>query len=733
MKEPKNFSRAREYDMSTSRPGAIVVGVNESFDGNEDSIISAFPFIKCSGRKALAAVCELGWNCETGAGLSWLEADFDISDVGTALEDDDSHLIRISNNQIVTIIGPGFFKMITFLFGQEYLAQQLHGHIFSTKRGFLIACVTVETYKRACANMFNDALRLFDDEARASRNSVTEKATAALGVLDGVGLFASEEARYMRLAAASEMECNYDMRNEYLDYAAIDLDLSEEDVRKKFHNYLHDLGLVIGTYPTYYDYERTTDLPVPPPTPQFPALIPFLAESFVTSAARILLQKEISAATIDHLAVLATALFTDIQKFRPVWKNLALHLYRNGFPESNRNLMNFLRSFTVATTLLFESRGKPDWTRHGSSYQRALIVEKAQNLNTAAKRLRINELTFGQSQFHEDAMLGFLFLDVMESLRDGVIRARLEPLIYGLQQTTNNRVADLSIINELIHSNGDASTTERVFHHKGYYGFARREVLESLADDNVPEPVKMVIADTLLARDPKDLIKTPKDASTKDMEARFWIAMRGGLRPYNNSEYRTLFSKMYEIAAKKIGELPEPPDPHDSDEFDKDFEDFVTGRPVQKRSSHMQDNSVNVFMGGSIHARLLISWWIKMGIDEFVPVIYPGDIRSILGKWPENRVRLANHLTGESAEHIEFRKCVRELFLELACLLAHIVQNSRKRGSEESGKFLGYQMWQLVNAPEREERARWSFIPDQETFCEMLSDDDEFDCQGRKV
>ncbi len=712
--------------MNGLTPQAILIGINEPLEGNENNIISCFPFIKCPDKSALAGVIELEWDCSTGKGLGWIADDYDISEEGTFILNDDGPIIQIANTQIVALIGPLFLKNISILFGGHHLSDVLSTKLFDIQMGYLVSCLTMKQYSYACARLFDDAIKLFDSEIRKSLDHITDRARVALDVFDGIGLFASEEDRYIRIAAAAEIDQDWAARDDYLEYAALDLGQPIEYFETRLQRYRGRINpsIIITTGESEKSVGEVHEAGLLD-TIQLPATLPIHLRKMYTHIRTAIATEEVLLSVLDGMAHTLTNPYTNLD-FPHLWMNLVNAFHPNGSSNVKQRLMYFLRSYTLQTS-------RAQWAPEGSQlipselYEMAQVLDKATHFNDFIKdNTQINELIFGHSQFHEDTILGHLFQKTMRQLDGDVVRIRVEPIVYGTGVTANGDPADLSIVNELI-EDPSSITTQGIFLHKGYYGFIRRETLERLISSEIPDEVKCVIEDDLLVQTPEQLLEYPSSMNRENTATRCWIALKGGLRSYKNSEYHKLYDSMHNMAKQQFKNgLPNKPFQCKSDDFDADLKAFITGS-ADNHDGQTSQEKVSVFLGGSIHGRLIRSWWIEKGVTEFIPLIFPQDIHRILGRYPENKVRISGTLKRSCKEADgDIKRCVRELFLEFTRMLHSIVELAVNKEDELSIKFLRYQMSRLIEPSNQSVLVQYSFLPDEKTFYMMMSEDDDF-------
>jgi hypothetical protein len=199
---------------------AILLGIDGFLKGNENCIISYWPFIKCKNTERYAVVLKLGWECDSGKYLSWKSSEEEIKQVGVYF--DLKQEVVINNDELVALIGPAFFENVKEVGDMEIL-DALATRI-PIQDGFSIKCMTYKDYNSFLETLANTTKKTFDEEiGKLSRKSkeLNRKCKAALDLFAG-NTMANPEDRYIIQLAAALIEKDTRAYREYLEFAVID-------------------------------------------------------------------------------------------------------------------------------------------------------------------------------------------------------------------------------------------------------------------------------------------------------------------------------------------------------------------------------------------------------------------------------------------------------------------------------------------------------------------------------
>lgn len=245
-----------------------------------------------------------------------------------------------------------------------------------------------------------------------------------------------------------------------------------------------------------------------------------------------------------------------------------------------------------------------------------------------------------------------------------------------------------------------------LFDHVGYYAFVRADWLKQLNEhkDKVPDPVKkMIIA--ILENRKRDEIKKIKD----HVFAKAWLAHRAGFcklskKSLERTEYDIIqqliekYAKEYaaegdELADEEI--IPIPPRTYGPDHR---LSQFL--RPVHGKLDEKNSDVPFVFAGGSVHARLLLRWWLPCDdVRACSPVrllLDENDFKDILNsksKWPiRNGLVRGGLLTDKngkaSQEKKEFFIAVGEVCKEISRLFGALADLFKQPGETRDTSYI---------------------------------------------
>ncbi len=199
---------------------AILLGIDGFLKGNESSIISYPPFIKCPNSERYAAVLKLGWDCDSGKYLSWKSSAEEIKRVGVYF--DLKQDVVINHDELVALIGPVFFENVKEV-GDKEILDALETRV-PIRNGFSIKCMTYKDYNSFLETLANTAKKIFDEEIgklSIDTKKLSARSRAALELFVG-NIMANPEDRYIVQLAAAMLEEDAVAFREYLEFAVID-------------------------------------------------------------------------------------------------------------------------------------------------------------------------------------------------------------------------------------------------------------------------------------------------------------------------------------------------------------------------------------------------------------------------------------------------------------------------------------------------------------------------------
>jgi hypothetical protein len=262
---------------------------------------------------------------------------------------------------------------------------------------------------------------------------------------------------------------------------------------------------------------------------------------------------------------------------------------------------------------------------------------------------------------------------------------------YGtLQLLGKKNEADLACVNELLLAENSIKSGP-IFEHVGYYTFVSRRFIENPAA-TWPDEVKRVAETISRGEDWADLANPELD-----LRARCWIAIAAGLTTYHDSEYRDLTSFVAE-ESRKLSRRNWADPLRRSESIKRDFESFLTAER-------------DLFLGGSIHARLILNWWMKYS-PRFVVLLAPYHFQELLPRrWPLcDRLWFGNSLGDDES----LRRAIDSLYVKVAEEVFQLTTASDNRLIKH---FAG----ELLIRAKRDPESRWNFVANPTELIDLLT------------
>lgn len=751
--------------MITEKPETEVWGIDGNLKGNEDRLMLCMPFVKfyADGAECLAAVRAANWSVYAGRHVLLFSSEEEAQNAGTRLSLD--RRIGISDSQLIGVMGPVFRRNLKTV--ADVAAEVLIEEWELVQEEFLVKCLTVNQYEDLALKLSHLSKDFFDREMRAlSGDKLTEQAMAALALLRGNSSTVFD-AQCIRGLAAHWIRRDTDGYRTGLELGALRLDESVEKLKRWVDDYLALLGcpeyekrrlsqehIVVRHPADSLLSSLETSFSARTPSSEHPRML-FVPQKatrrgqreYVPAKRERAIFHDVVAPTwngnkvewgralgacISHLkqetnpneeefcrigdyvgrkiAEQELERSSPEEEFKDIWKGLEES--RTDLSPAGRLMYAYVlkaRTETLATSRWHLAQ------RHWKSLEMYMskIHEKAERVTTEAMRLGIPRLRVAESQFPEDRLLAALLEQVMKQC-EGIT---IEPIFlpYGfLRAHRGRRSVDFGLINEIAVQPSAYEDGSEIFLHTGYFAFANRSWLQDQFSNGAPDIVKNVIEEILRAS-PHDTVDEGKARKTdaQDLAARSWIVIVGGRHVFQNSEYRQIVQRLL-LSAKRVDASTRVTTfPEREESFDNDFEDFLRG-------------NVNAFMGGSVHAHLIKSWWQDCP-DGFVDVLRPVHFEKLLeGLWPmSNRVVFGGKLVDYSGSKTGLKEAIKELYKGLSSLLFDVASDSTK--VEKASSMLHHFMSILALSQKGEERhSRWSFVTHKADMLSLLRDDNLF-------
>lgn len=382
-----------------------------------------------------------------------------------------------------------------------------------------------------------------------------------------------------------------------------------------------------------------------------------------------------------------------LSPFHEIWKSLMHAVEEHSSSDGKTFLAETLRGFAQRKAECEHWRFGDNSCEHLPDDVRDYLFAYASRVVDAMDDANLGTLTLGVSEYPEDQFLADLVSGAIDLTGK---KKRLLPnrIRYGTLKILNRaEQADIACVNEVVLKSEHLKSAP-VFEHLGYYAFVRRDFIES-AERAWPteawRSIERIMQGVQVLDDP--------DSANLDLSVRCGLAVKAGLTRYLDSEYGDLTHKI-EIKARKVSHVTYPDGLPRSKSITADFEEFVRGER-------------QIFMGGSIHARLLMNWWLKYS-TTFLVLLRPVDFSELLAdEWPlHNRIWFGNSLN----EKGPLRQSIYSLYLRAADELFRPFTNGSKRMMRH---FAG----DLARRARRDPESYWNFVVDPEELGALLNQD----------
>lgn len=695
---------------------AILIGIDESLRGNENNITACLPFLRCAEGDRIVAARKLNWNCNSGDGLTSFANEEEARAVGTLL--DLKHKISISNDELVVLLGTTFhsnLKVIT----ETALMESIEKSWTSIQNGFHIKCMSAQDYEAFRYELVQKAKEVFDQEiTNSSGKDVSKRTEASLEVLEGNSATQMDDY-FVRKVVAAKLEGDVDTHRKYLEFASVELDEPKETIESWVRDYMRFLTPTILTTSaekqvvvTRVALQEQSDDIIQDWISQF---IEYVANNTNSDEAR----ERVTYLAQRFVGMQKFGLF-NIEDFRSLWWKLQKNPDVNRTAQGKLRLAYLLRARTKEVAKeLWSNTVDTDWASVFPIFN--YTYDKARRVSKLALEMKRNRLYVGESQFYEDRLFAELLDQVMKQV-GGIQVDKVRLRQYGASEADGDWQPDFLLRNEMI-LEADQRQSEGIFEHRGYFAFVRRDFLEHLAANSASEVVRTVITEKLIPLE-SDRLGRQKDQTQLDKietAARCWIAIQGGLSCYLNSEYGGLL-KIMKKQAETVRKPTKQINRQGADQFDDDFESFIQGK-------------INVFMGGSVHARLIKGWWMN-GSEEIVELLGPEHIRYIRGRnWPLNKLVFSRGLSDNRTKVRELRRELTALYRELAKLISLAAERAKKQdvGARRLIKYFMYILAKEQKSGQRGNLPRWCFVTDEDAMLSLLSDDNSFSSEGQEA
>ena len=216
-------------------PSLLLYGIQDFLPGNENKITSCFPVLR-NEESDFLIIRDADWNLKSKSGFSKLNADsawhIDKNTTKLDLETD----IYVEPSQMIILLGPQYLNEFNNFYSEKdgaFLGKTHH-----IQRGFRISLKDIVSYKGMLSKISKDSINSFDNEIALSKGkSISEKAESALELLTWNYLRSTEDY-YLRRLVGYKIKGEGAKYNEFLALASLDLEISEEDVKKLSEDYL---------------------------------------------------------------------------------------------------------------------------------------------------------------------------------------------------------------------------------------------------------------------------------------------------------------------------------------------------------------------------------------------------------------------------------------------------------------------------------------------------------------
>jgi len=688
---------------------AILIGIDESLRGNKNNITACLPFLRCAEGDRIVAARKLNWNCNSGDGLTSFANEEEARAVGTLL--DLKHKISISNDELVVLLGTTFhsnLKVIT----ETALMESIEKSWTSIQNGFHIKCMSAQDYEAFRYELVQKAKEVFDQEiTNSSGKEVSIRAEASLEVLEGNSATQMDNY-FVRKLVAAKLEGDVDTHRKYLEFASVELDEPKETIESWVRDYMRFQTPTMLTKPVERQVVVARRILQERSRGKIQDWISQFIEHVVKNADSDEAHRVVTFLAKSFVSMQKSGGFSN-EDFRSLWWELQRNPDVNGTAQGMLRLAYFLKARTKEmATQLWSSNVRTDWASVFPPFN--FTYEKARRVNELVSDMKITRLHVGESQFPEDRLFAELLDQVMEQV-GGIKIDKVCLQQYGASESVGKWQPDFLLRNEMI-LGADQRQSESIFEHRGYFAFVRRDFIEQLAANSAPEVVKTLITEKLIPLE-LDRQGRQKDQTQLDQietAARCWIAIQGDLSCYLNSEYGGLLKIMKE-QAETVGQPTKQINQQGADQFEDDFESFIQGK-------------INVFMGGSVNARLIKGWWMD-GSEEIVELLGPEHIRDIRGgNWPLNKLVFSREFSGNRTKVRELRKELTAIYRLLANLIG-LAAGRAKKQDVGARRLIQYFMYTLAQEQKRGQGGnlpRWCFVTDEDAMLSLLSDDNSF-------
>jgi hypothetical protein len=380
----------------------------------------------------------------------------------------------------------------------------------------------------------------------------------------------------------------------------------------------------------------------------------------------------------------------------------------------NENKVPLAHVLKARTMFLAESdwKRKKDWL---DTNQLSNIEQLVSDIGISAKSLGISKLLYGRSQFPEARIYGEILTTIFSGDKSNIEIVPVD-LSYG-NNTYKDKEVDLVLINEFGLHGEKLNKSPKIFTHPGYFVFVSRKFMESLNSTKYPKQVRYFCENALEERN------TIRYNKKLDKEIRCWIAMEAGLSLFTFDEYKHIIKSINKVSVPVDNKVRNLNSSAWSKKvtFDQDFEDFIEGKK-------------EVFIGGSVHARLLINWF-NQGRLNFFPIIEPIHFEKIFENdsyWPPTDRLVFSHTirNGKKSSEVELRERLISLFKLIGFLVSSVASESRMGKNEKADTFINNLMSFLSKNREDDMNLkddwRWSFVADKKSMLQLILDDNNF-------
>jgi len=713
--------------MNMSDDSALILwGIDGDLRGNENHLLSAWPFVRiASDPSSVFTARGASWNLATSVAVHRLESEELAQERGTRLHA--AEYVNIQPGGIVGIMGPRFLDDLSSL----SIDINHNGLVWvKVQDGFVISSVQLSRWQEFTRSVSAASKALFDSEfAHFNGKGSSHKLSAALALLRGNPATKADE-QIIRTAAYAKVNRDSDAFRRLVDSATDRLNCTASEVTAWVDDYI----AMFSASPS----RAVVSTALVPILPIQKAVIkPFDDYRFQGEPSRAsvaLAFKKLLAEGchnfvngVDERAVgdgLGQFLADQEQKplrfdnpwFWNIWGGLTDAVEALASPRARKMHMHVLQSRIATISREVKSSLGKSLSDH--IRLQSVVLSNARTVTQAAAKAEIARLRVGESQFPEERLLSSVAEDALNET-DGISLDK-NPISYGNLEIARGRQADFALINELLLRDVEMRRSVGIFEHDGYWGFGRRSYLLDLIENTpkrplpraVTELVHTILSGTESFEEEPDLSPPPL-VSADDIAARCWILVDSGIPVYEESEYRIIYPQMLEKAQRlRGGELRASE--NRSASFEADFETFVQG-------------TGNAFMGGSIHAQLLMRGWLRYS-NRFVVLLRPHHMRAIVERPLTNRLVFGTRLQNRAT----LRQALQNLYLSAGGVLDRIALDAQQQGRASNGA-LHHLMATLSPGRPVNPEARWSFVAHEQDMIHLLRADNHFNQQPAKA